>query len=74
MGTYINLDFSTYPAGLQSMVSQKAEVAEMLELVTESLVSLGVEQSQYEGKVTILTAKKDENSLYTLLKLADELE
>lgn len=74
MGLYFNLDFSTYPVGLQTMVSQKAEVAEMLELVTESLVSLGMEQSQYESKMTLLTAKKNENSLYTILKLADDIE
>ncbi len=74
MGMYINLDLSAYPAALQSMMSQNSEAASMLELVTESLTSLGVEASQYESDVTLITAKKDENSLYTIMKLAEEMD
>ncbi len=74
MGMYLNLDLSTYPSGLQSMLSQNAELADMLEMVTESLTSLGVEAKQYEGDLTLITAKKDENSLYTILKLTEEME
>ncbi len=74
MGMYMNLDLSTYPAALQSMMSQDAKTAKMFELITGSLTSLGIEAQQYENNLTLLTAKKDENSLYTLLKLADELD
>ncbi|MFC2129724.1 DUF4836 family protein, partial [Bacteroidota bacterium] len=74
MGMYLNLDISTYPAALQAMMSQDSEATKMLELLTGSLTSLGVEAKQYEGDLTLITAKKDENSLYTLLKLTEELD
>jgi hypothetical protein len=74
MGMYLNLDLSSYPAALQAMMSQDPEAAAMLELVTESLTSLGMEASQYESDVTLITAKKDENSLYTIMKLTEEMD
>lgn len=74
MGLYLNLDISTYPAPLQAMITQDEETAALLELMTESLVSFGVEASQYKGDATLITAKKDENSLYTIMKLAEEMD
>ncbi len=70
MGMYLNLDVTTYPAALQNMVSSGG-APEFLELITESLSYLGVEATNLENDMTLITAKEDENSLYTLLKLIE---
>jgi hypothetical protein len=74
MGMYMNLDLSTYPATLQGMIGQDPEAASQLELITGSLSSIGIEASNYENDLTLITAKEDENSLYTLLKLVEGLD
>lgn len=73
MGMYMNLDISTYPVTLQGMLSSGG-APEILGLVSESFLSLGMEASNQESNLTLKTAKADENSLYTLLKLVDMAE
>jgi hypothetical protein len=44
----------------------------MLEMVTESFSYLGMEASNNVSDMTLKTAKEDENSLYTLLKILEQ--
>ena len=72
MGMYMNLDLTTYPAGLQSMMASGG-APKTLELLTESFDYLGMEASNYENRMILKTANDKENSLYTLLRLMEEL-
>lgn len=74
LGMYMNLDLSTYPSALQVLLSQNEKAVGVMEKITGSFSSLGIEASQYESDVTLLTSKKNENSLYTMLKFTEELE
>lgn len=70
MGMYYNLDITTYPAAIQAIMASGG-APEMLETFTESFVSLGMQASNKNSDMTLITAKKDENSLYTLLKVME---
>lgn len=71
MGMYMNLDLTTYPAAIQAMMGQGG-APKMLELLTESLSFMAMEASNKQTDMTLKTAREDENSLYTLLKLMEE--
>jgi hypothetical protein len=71
MGMYLNLDLTTYPAALQAMMASGG-APEMLEMLTESLMYIGVQASNSANDLTLKTAKDDENSLYTILKMMEQ--
>ncbi len=73
MGMYMNLDLTTYPAALQSMVASGGG-PKTLELLTESFDYLGMEASNYENNMILKTANEKENSLYTLLRLMENFK
>ncbi|HKK62178.1 MAG TPA: DUF4836 family protein, partial [Bacteroidales bacterium] len=70
MGMYMNLDISTYPAPIQGMLAQ-AGAPQMLDMVTTSFVSLGIEASNKENLMTLKSSNNNENSLYTLLQILE---
>jgi hypothetical protein len=73
MGMYLNLDLTTYPAAMQSMMTSGG-APKTLELLTESFDYLGMEASNYENKMILKTANDKENSLYTLLRLVESFK
>jgi hypothetical protein len=73
MGMYMNLDLTTYPAAMQSMMASGG-APKTLELLTESFDYLGMEASNYENKMILKTANDEENSLYTLLRLMESFK
>ena len=70
MGMYLNLDLTTYPANLQALMASGG-APEMLETLTESFLSMGVEASNKSSDMTLITADENENSLYTILKVME---
>jgi hypothetical protein len=74
MGMYINLDLTTYPAALQSMMSEGGGAQDAIEMVAESMSFLAMEASNYENDITLKTSKEDENSLYTILKIMEKAD
>ncbi|MEX0981546.1 MAG: DUF4836 family protein [Bacteroidales bacterium] len=73
MGMYMNLDLTTYPAGLQSMMASRS-APKTLELLTESFDYIGMESSNYENNIILKTSKEKENSLYTVLRLMESFQ
>ena len=73
MGMYMNLDLTTYPAALQSMMASGG-APKTLELLTESFDYLGMEASNYENNMILKTSNDKENSLYTLLRLMESFK
>jgi len=71
MGMYMNLDLTTYPAALQSMMAQ-GDAMEMMNMVAESLDFMGMEASNKESVMTLKTANDKENSLYTLMRIMEK--
>lgn len=71
MGMYMNLDLTTYPAALQSMMAQ-GDAMEMMNMVAESFDYMGMEASNKESVMTLKTAKDNENSLYTLMRIMEK--
>lgn len=74
MGMYVNLDLTSYPAMVQSMLSQKEEQKRWIEKVTEPFDYLGISAGNYENSVILKTNHPSENSLYTILKMTDSPE
>lgn len=73
VGMYMNLDLTTYPAALQSMMASGG-APKTLELLTESFDYMGMEASNYESNMILKTTNDKENSLYTLLRLMENLK
>lgn len=73
VGMYMNLDLTTYPVAIQGMMASGG-APKTLELLTESFDYMGMEASNYEGNIILKTSDDEENSLYTLLRLAERLK
>jgi hypothetical protein len=73
MGMYMNLDLSSYPSALQGMASQGG-VMGPVKMITESFTYMGVEASNKESNMTLITSREDENSLYTLLQVLEKAD
>ncbi|MCF8226495.1 MAG: DUF4836 family protein [Bacteroidales bacterium] len=71
MGMYLNLDLTTYPAALQGMMTSGG-ATEMLELITESFLFMGMQGSNKENSMTLKTENDNDNSLYTILRIAEK--
>ncbi|RPI45660.1 MAG: DUF4836 family protein, partial [Bacteroidetes bacterium] len=65
LGMYLNLDLSTYPAMVQSIMSQKPQQKQWLVHLTSSFKCMGASASNYSGRFTLETNMPSENSLYT---------
>jgi|GEM_PF-931903 len=70
MGMYMNLDLSSYPEALKGMASQGGSLGPV-KMITESFSYMGVEASNKESNISLITAHEDENSLYTLLQMLE---
>ncbi len=73
LGMYMNLDLATYPVAMQNMMTG-GSAPKTLVLFTESFNYLGMEASNYKNRMILKTSDDNENSLYTLLKLTEELD
>jgi len=71
MGLYMNMDLASYPDALQGMMSRGGSMG-MVKMLTESFSYLGVEASNKENNMTLVTANDNENSLYTLLQVMEK--
>ena len=71
MGMYLNLDLDTYPVMLQEMLDHSGDQKEWIEQLTGSLDYIGMSGGDKESLITVKTNNPNENSLYTLLKIAE---
>lgn len=71
MGMYMNMDLSSYPEALQGMMSRGGSMG-MVKMLIESFSYMGVEASNKENNMTLVTSREDENSLYTLLQVLEK--
>ena len=74
MGMYVNLDLSSYPGMIQDLLAQKPEQGTWVKRITEPFDYMGFSSSNYKTRFILKTNKPSENSLYTLVKLADTPE
>ncbi|MDX2430907.1 MAG: DUF4836 family protein, partial [Bacteroides sp.] len=74
IGMYLNLDMTAYPELAQALVDQSGEKKEWIENLTGSLDYIGMSGGSNEGLVKLKTNKPNENSLYTLLRMAEPAE
>lgn len=74
IGMYLNLDMTAYPELAQALVDQSGDKKEWIENLTGSLDYIGMSGGSNEGLVKLKTNKPNENSLYTLLRIAEPAE
>jgi hypothetical protein len=74
IGMYMNLDMTTYPAAIRQMAAQNEEVENMLELASGAFTSLGLQAGNSTSELELITASKDQNSLYTILRMIEKME
>jgi hypothetical protein len=74
MGLFLNLDMDSYPELAQALIDQSGEKKVWIENLTGSLDYIGMSGGSNEGLVTLKTNKPGENSLYTLLRIAEPEE
>lgn len=68
---YLNLDLAAYPEMVHGIVDQNSEQSEWIEKLTSSLDYIGMSGGEKQSLFTVKTNKPNENSLYTLLKIAE---
>ncbi|MEZ5072656.1 MAG: DUF4836 family protein [Bacteroidales bacterium] len=73
-GLFLNLDLSSYPAMLHSLLASKPVQSAWVEKLTGSFESLGASGSNYESHMVLKTTEPGENSLYTILKMTEPSE
>jgi len=74
VGMYMNLDLSSYPSMVQDLLGQKPEQEQWVKQVTEPFDYMGFSSSNYRTQFILKTNTPSENSLYTIVKLADSAE
>jgi hypothetical protein len=74
MGMYMNLDLSSYPSMLQDLLAQNPEKGQWVKKITDPFDYMGFSSSNYKTRFILKTNAPSENSLYTLVKLADSAE
>lgn len=74
VGMYMNLDLSSYPSLVQDLLGQKPEQEQWVKQVTDPFDYMGFSSSNYRTHFILKTNSPSENSLYTLVKLADSAE
>ncbi len=71
IGMYLNLDMTAYPELAQALLDQSGEKKKWIENITGSLDYIGMSGGSNEGLINLQTNKPNENSLYTLLRIAE---
>jgi Domain of unknown function (DUF4836) len=71
VGMYINLDLDSYPKMAKDILEQRSEQGEWIEELTASLDYLGMSSGDKQSLFTVKTNKPNENSLYTMLRIAE---
>ena len=74
LGMYLNLDLADYPSMVQDLLGQNPEKGEWVKHVTGSFDYMGFASGDYKSRFILKTNTPSENSLYTLVKLADSSE
>lgn len=74
MGVYVNLDLNSYPSLVNSLLEQKPEQKKWIDKITEPFEYLGISAGNYQNEIKLKTNRPAENSLYTILKLAESPE
>ncbi|MFZ5940150.1 MAG: DUF4836 family protein [Bacteroidota bacterium] len=71
MAMYMNLNLSTYPSMIQSALGQSPQGSKISKYVSESFDCMLMTSANNKGNFTLETAKPNENSLYTLLRMSE---
>jgi hypothetical protein len=74
VGMYMNLDLEGYPSMVNDLLSQKPEQGQWVKRITDPFDYMGFSSSNYHSRFILKTNTPSENSLYTLVKLADFAE
>jgi len=74
MGMYMNLDLESYPSMVGDLLAQRPEQGEWIRRITDPFDYMGFSSSNYHTRFILKTKTPSENSLYTLVKLADSQE
>ena len=74
MGLYLNLNMASYPEMAQALVDQSGDKKVLIEQLTGSLDYIGMSGGSNKGLITLKTNEPNENSLYTLLRIAEPEE
>lgn len=74
MGMYLNLDLDSYPQLARDILEQNTDRSDWVEQLTASLNYMGMSGGDNSGIFTIETNKPNENSLYTILRIAEPEE
>jgi hypothetical protein len=73
-GMYLNLDLDAYPSLVKDIASQDEKREQWINQLTDPLDYVGMMAGDRQGKMTLKTNEPGENSLYTLLKMAEHGE
>ena len=71
MGMYVNLNLESYPEMVHGLLEQNPERNTWIEKMTEPFEHFGMTAGESESLITLKTNKPSENSLYTILKVAE---
>lgn len=71
MGMYLDLDLDNYPGMVRNMLDQNPQRSQWVKRLTDPFDYLGISAGNYESKMVVKTSDPSENSLYTILKVAD---
>jgi hypothetical protein len=70
VGMYMNLDLDRYPSVIQNLLDQKPEQGQWVKMITGPFDYMGFSSNNYKSHFILKTNTPSENSLYTLVKLA----
>jgi hypothetical protein len=68
---FLNLDMNAYPELAQVLIDQSGEKKDWIETLTGTLDYIGISGGGNAGLLALKTNKPNENSLYTLLRMAE---
>jgi hypothetical protein len=71
VGMYMNLDLDSYPQMARDVLEQNTDQGKWIKQLTTSLDYIGMSGGDHTSLFTVKTNKPNENSLYTLLRIAE---
>ncbi len=74
VGLYMNLDLEGYPSLVHDLLTRNPEQEHWVKRITAPFEYMGFSSSNYKTSFVLKTNTPSENSLYTLVKLADHAE
>ena len=74
VGMYMNMDLDSYPSLVHELLSHKPDQEHWIKRITDPFEYMGFSSSNYKTRFVLKTNTPSENSLYTLVKLADQAE